>query len=261
MSNETVFGTAFCRAGIDTRSARLYAEATQILRVAGGRPERALTKFKDNVLSEPGLLDALALGYLRDVARDMQGLTGRAADDVPKGQSADAPTRQAVEREEGHTSFAAKANRQVPCSRSPVAGEEAKVNVPKGHAKYAPSPAPDRARTGQTTFADKARQAVPAAREPTRFQIDGIIAARRSSAIRVLTIFESYKIRDGRGIGEVTFGEVGSMRAANLREAFLFGLIRNHVGYADHAASIRDLVNAETLERFIQKAAEMSDAA
>jgi hypothetical protein len=261
MQQETTFGTALRRAGIDTRSARLYSEAVRIMREAGGKPDKALSRFKDDVLSEPGLLDALALGYLRDIAQDMKGLTGGAIEQLPKGQRWNAPTRQTNEREEGQRNVAEKANASVPSSRSPVAGEGAESLLSKDQMRSAPSSAQDRARTGQTSFAVTATGSMPPAREPSRSQLDGIIAARKSAAIRVLTVFDSYKVRDGRSIGEVTFGEVGAMRAANMREAFLFGLIRNHVGYAETSASIRDLVNAETLERFVQKAAEMSDAA
>jgi hypothetical protein len=75
-----------------------------------------------------------------------------------------------------------------------------------------------------------------------------------------LTILDTYRIRDGRAIGDVRFGELEHLRSANAMEASLIRQIQRHAT-ASHDARVRDVVKAKDLQRMIQRAAEVADAA
>jgi hypothetical protein len=88
---------------------------------------------------------------------------------------------------------------------------------------------------------------------------DRAAASRVANSI-ALTIFDSFKVRDGRPIGDVRFGELKRMMSANAIEAAVIRQILEH-GDAPHDARVRDLLKTEQLQRMIQRAAEIVDAA
>ncbi len=96
-----------------------------------------------------------------------------------------------------------------------------------------------------------------AVREPNG--IDRAAAARVAQSLAT-TVFDSFKVRDGRGIGEVRFGELKRMMTTNAREAAVIRQILDH-GDAPHDARVCDVVKQADLERMIQRAAEIVDAA
>ena len=75
------------------------------------------------------------------------------------------------------------------------------------------------------------------------------------------SVFDSFKIRDGRAIGDLTFGEIDRIRTTNVREAAVLRQVQKHCSYAESGAKVRDLVKREDMERFVQRAAEVADAA
>jgi hypothetical protein len=96
-----------------------------------------------------------------------------------------------------------------------------------------------------------------AAREPSEADKK---AAGRTRNVIAITVFDSFKVRDGRSIGQVSFGELERLRYSNAHEAAVVRQILNHVTSADHAAKIKDLIKARDLQRFIQRASEIADA-
>ena len=73
-------------------------------------------------------------------------------------------------------------------------------------------------------------------------------------------MLDSHRLSNGVAIGDVRWGSLHRMRSASARDAALLRLLIN-LGNADPNAKVRDIVTTEVMERLIQKAAEMSDAA
>lgn len=93
-------------------------------------------------------------------------------------------------------------------------------------------------------------------RRPTAAEIRVAGEVARDGAI---TIMDTHKIRDGRSIGNIRFGELESLRATNLQEAALFKLIQKHC-VADSSTLIRDAIKLDVLQRYLQQSAEVADA-
>lgn len=110
--------------------------------------------------------------------------------------------------------------------------------------------------TGQI-FDEYQSPAAGPVREPSASQ--RAAAASVANAIAV-TVLDTYRVRDGRAIGDVRFGELERLRSANAQEASLIRQIQRHA-VADHDQRVRDVVKAEELNRMIQRAAEVADAA
>lgn len=94
-------------------------------------------------------------------------------------------------------------------------------------------------------------------REPS---IHDRAAAGRIARTITLTIFDSFKVRDGRGIGDVRWGQLKSLRSTDLMSASVIDQLMKHT-QAPHDTRVRDAVKASDLQRMIQRAAEVADAA
>ena len=82
-------------------------------------------------------------------------------------------------------------------------------------------------------------------------------AAKAATAKSAL---DSFKIRDGRSIGDVKWCEIGRLIGMNTREAAVLRLIgKRYANVQNENAPIRDLIDSKTLERFIQEAAHVED--
>ena len=89
--------------------------------------------------------------------------------------------------------------------------------------------------------------------------------AQRASSARVatqlaMTILDSYKVRDGRAIGDVRYGEIEHLRNQDAMAASIWRQIQRAHPNAPHDMAIREIVKAEELQRMIQRAAEVADA-
>lgn len=89
-------------------------------------------------------------------------------------------------------------------------------------------------------------------------------ATDRAASARVakhltITVFDTFRIRDGRGIGDVRYGELERLRASNAMEASLVRQLQRH-GNPPHDTKMRDFVKVEELQRMVQRAAEVADA-
>jgi len=103
------------------------------------------------------------------------------------------------------------------------------------------------------------RQFARPAREPSSTDRAAMRLVRRETAKIVLTVFDSFRLRDGRAIGDLRFGEIESLRFENAREASILRQIQRHIAHAAADAKIRDIMKAEDLQRFIQRGAEVAD--
>jgi hypothetical protein len=148
-----------------------------------------------------------------------------------------------------------------------------------GHPTIADASQPNES-AGRTSIADKALVPVPAlstlgngaghplgagkVRDTSPRPVSHVyIAAARTGANKLaLTVLDSFKVRDGRSIGDVPWSGLARMIGANAREAAVLRMVRDNIGGmpADPNTRLRDLVTATDLERIIQKAAEVEDA-
>jgi hypothetical protein len=122
-------------------------------------------------------------------------------------------------------------------------------------------PAADTSRThdraGPQSLADKAQAAMP--RPVSHIYLT---AARKGAQHIALTVLDSFKVRDGRAIGDLPWSGLNRLIGMNTREASVLRMVRDNIGGmpADPNTPLRDLIEAEELERIIQKAAELQDA-
>lgn len=112
---------------------------------------------------------------------------------------------------------------------------------------------------GQISIAEKASVLVP---PPARPQSTADIRAAAKVGQQIArTVFDSYKVRDGRSIGDIRICDLERLRSTNAAEASLIRQIQRHAVSANPNDTVRDVVSSETLERMIQRSAEVADAA
>jgi hypothetical protein len=127
-----------------------------------------------------------------------------------------------------------------------TARESAKMNMPT-----ASSP-PVSGRGQHPTAQSRPYVVVPPVREPSAAQIasrDGVKADIAAS------IFDTFKLRDGRGIGDVRYGELERLETSGLVEAEVLRAIRKR-GVAPHDAKVRHIIKPAVLNRIVLKAKE-----
>jgi hypothetical protein len=162
-------------------------------------------------------------------------------------------------RGEGQISVADKATGHLPSApHTNGDGRGHPIVSREGQHTQAPSSPHHREREGRIEAADKATVDVPPAREPSAAAKRAMVEVRKAISV---SIMDTFKVRDGRSIGEVRFGELEAMRGESARDAFLFRQLQKHAANADPSARVRDVVKVETLQRMLQKSAELADAA
>jgi hypothetical protein len=118
----------------------------------------------------------------------------------------------------------------------------------------APNPSsPKRNEAGLSSIAAKATGAVP---RPVSSLY--IAAAKKGAKAIALTVLDSFKVRDGRALGDLRFGELETLRMDNAQEAAIIRQIQRHAANVSPDTKVRDVINAETLERMIQRGAEVA---
>ena len=254
-STTTTMQEAFRRAGKDGQVEAAYLEVTEIIaqaRTLDAAAEVLEARTRGNPIKRLRTLRLLC----EFVARDMGGTElsaglGRIADKA-NGHFSAAQTHDG-ERAKDVLPKAAKA--RVPASPSPDASSKAFVGVPKGFDPHAKDDAPQDGK-GFAKDADKATQHPPSPVSRTYVE-----AMKANATVVAKSVFDSFKIRDGRAIGDLTFGEIDRIRTTNVREAAVLRQVQKHCAYAESGAKVRDLVKREDMERFVQRAAEVADAA
>lgn len=97
---------------------------------------------------------------------------------------------------------------------------------------------------------------------PARPQsITDIRAARVVAQEMVRTVFDSFKVRDGRAIGDVLWSDLPRLHSANTREAAVVRQLMKSRAAVGPGLMVRDVVKTDELERMIQRGAEVADAA
>ena len=105
---------------------------------------------------------------------------------------------------------------------------------------------------GRGSFSSKeARTLTPKpVSNPPKSRMAGKIRAAKS-------VMDSFKLRDGRAIGDVPFRELAALQFENAREAYVITRVMNHYSSAPGEALVRDMIKANDLQKFIQKASEV----
>ena len=112
----------------------------------------------------------------------------------------------------------------------------------------------ERNREGRAQVADKAKDAMPNPVSPSYIK-----AAKAGAAKVAKTVLDSFKVRDGRAIGDLIFSELEGMRFENEREVFVIRQVMKHTANPASNARVRDLVSPDQLAIFIQRSAELAE--
>lgn len=115
---------------------------------------------------------------------------------------------------------------------------------------------PHRGGEGQKEGATQNAVAHPV-REPSPAERSAASSIAKTVAI---TVLDTVKVRDGRAIGDIRYGELERLRGENAMEASLIRQIQRHAT-APHDARVRDIVKVADLQKMIQRASEVADAA
>lgn len=75
------------------------------------------------------------------------------------------------------------------------------------------------------------------------------------------TLLDTFKVRDGRAVGDLLFKELEGLRADNAREASVLRAIQLHTANAAPMHRVRDIVSPATLEAIVAQAEEEAHAA
>lgn len=238
--NGTAMGDALKTAGVPVERAQLYTAATECIAASGGNAFVALDDFVAEITTPANLLVELigkegirsaALGYLRSVKADMDGKPGAGGqlDHDAQGLSA-------------------------PVTRRPNGGGAADAAaVPE---EDMPSSSPAIADGTGHDVRDAQHSVARPVREPTRLERE---AAGRMRTIVATTVLDSFRVRDGRSIGDVKWREIERLRRDNTQEAAVLRLIQRKVAHADPNAKVRELITPDELARMVQQAAEAAD--
>lgn len=230
----TALAEAFERKGISQRSVEFKIAIARFQNNGGTLDEAlALVRVAYEMSGEAKLV--LPIGQCANAStrqQDTEADQPRSAQKAMIGLSASVPNDVA-----DHVRFADKAFDGVSAS-SPVATGRAIVRMPSGRTRIA-----------------------RLVREPSVADLAAMRVAQKTATRAMLTVLDSWKVRDGRAIGDVQFSELEGLRFANAQEAVLVDLIRKHASYVEPGARVRDVIKAEELQRMIQKSAEMADAA
>lgn len=216
-------------AGVEVAKSKLFTRACECLAVHGGNPFRALASFRQHIKTDDELAREIALEYLVARADDMKSAPGGGGQSSSEFQKKNAPE-----------SFAGNGNGdhlKIDTQLSRVADDSTKAG--SGH------------RECET-------QCAPAAPPSSKPSVTS--EARRAAVVARLSVFDSYKIR-GRAVGDLQRHELKKIIAQNTRESAVLKIIDEKCGaHTDDFAKVRDLINEATLQRAIQRAAEMQDA-
>lgn len=291
-ASTTTLGAALRRAGVDVDRARLHTLAAQALRDARGASAAAQAALVECVRADAGLLRALvgdaeiarsAAALLDFTARDMrgQGLRGGGrAESAVDGLAINAPTPHSNDAAPSRGGPAGKVLEALPGAASSVergghigSAHKARVVLPPrspldavgGHPARASQAGPAVPSTASTAHdgpgrghrAKAAADALPApvvARRPNPAR--GLAAMAAAQAPLVRSVMDTFRLGDGRAIGDVCWGEINGLIRDNGREGRVLRAIRLHIADAPADALVREIVRAGVIEAALAEVPE-----
>lgn len=251
---QTAIGAALARAGLDTRQIALRRIARNCLDLARGNTQRAAAALAATVARDPELLIALiGRPEIEQRAADLVALMNSNGDGLCRiAEPANVPIPPPLEPNavlEGRIRCAVSANKALPSKTAPRRSDD-------GHSRDAnqarvclPSSDHPVAAGGHHNGAVPAEDSLPpAAPRRTPNPPRGLAAIASIQPTMAKSIMDTFRIRDGRPIGDVSWGEIGGLIADNDREARVLRAVRMHIAEAPSDALIRDIVRASVIE-------------
>lgn len=234
MRHETAIGAQLAKAGIHARDVELNL---------------AIAKFHNNGGDYDTALAMLDAAY----GKGSEGQVTRAGN----GQPVTAPASLTNDDGKGRPTRADEACHQLPAPSSTERAAQGHIEVAgKVTPTMLTSGATERNGAGQSAIADKAIPLAPRPVSPAYVE-----AAKKGAKIMAITVLDSFKVRDGRPIGDVPFSSIDRLIAEGGHEMMVLKLIRARGVPPDRNTPIRLLIGVQEMERIIQKAAEVADAA
>ena len=167
----------------------------------------------------------------------------------------------------------------LPAASPPLGSEGHESVAGDVHLDGADASQPNDGAVGHDGFAGKALVSAPAASSPERNGAGHGSSAKQASEIvprpvppsyvetmkaraeaTAKSVLDSFRLRDGRAIGDIIFGEIEMLRFENAREASVLRQVQRHAGNATANQTVREVIRPADLERMIQRAAEVADA-
>ena len=104
---------------------------------------------------------------------------------------------------------------------------------------------------GQRLLADKATKVIPGPAAPNPAYVK---ALKRNAPAAARTVLDTFRVRGGKPVGDVTFGELESLRARSALEAGLLARIQKYAGpNVDTAARVRDIVPPDLVDKALKE--------
>lgn len=245
----------------------------------------AIKELCGNDLRE--LIERKAFVYAQNVKRDQSGdalrneAGHRTVADDGQNRSASASFRQPIwtptdiapvskaDREREGQALGASNGFDLPAkpardTKSTNDGERGQSSGAQGLCKSAPSPSPEITGRGHGNLAANGQTGSAPCRG-TRFTPGharrGAAAIASVQPVMAKTLLDTWTVRDGRIVGDLMLKDLAGLVASNRKEAAVLDKIRNHSANGDPSQLVREIISAESLERFISEAEEVSRAA
>jgi hypothetical protein len=285
---DTAIASAYKRAGGNTGITKLYMVATDLLRRGGKNPiivhdslceavDRDIVLLKALLAEEFNIGDGdLRDGVLRYARKRAADMTYRAPAKAVEPKQTDGGDQIDVE---ARRCCVASPSTPLPGEGQYVHDAQGSPTSPgqpharsEGHSKSdAQAGVADASRSSSENRDDGGhhvdgaqRQIAAVAREPDRvvpMARRGLAEMQAAKEAAGPSIFDTIRVRDGRNIGDVTYAGLDRLIAQDSREVALLKMIREVGIPPDPNTRVRDYVSIEQLQRMLQKAAEVSDAA
>lgn len=259
---QTAIGAALARAGLDTRQIALRRIACNCLDLARGNTQRAAAALAATVARDPELLIALiGRPEIEQRAADLVALMNSNGDGLCRiAEPANVPIPPPLEPNavsEGRIGSALSANQALPSKTAPSRSDDGRTaNASQAKGPLPSSDHPAAAGGRIISAAQAVRGLPPAAPRRAPNPPRGLAAIASVQPTMAKSIMDTFRIRDGRPIGDVSWGEIGGLIADNDREARVLRAVRMHIADAPSDALIRDIVRASVIEAALTKVPE-----
>lgn len=251
---QTAIGAALARAGLDTRQIALRRIARNCLDLARGNTQRAAAALAATVARDPELLIALiGRPEIEQRAADLVALMNSNGDGLCRiAEPGNVPMPPPLEPNAVLGSLlprAFPARDRLPSKTAPRRSDDGHSRDVNQARVCLPSSDHPVAAGGHHNGAVPAEDSLPpAAPRRTPNPPRGLAAIASIQPTMAKSIMDTFRIRDGRPIGDVSWGEIGGLIADNDREARVLRAVRMHIAEAPSDALIRDIVRASVIE-------------
>jgi hypothetical protein len=243
------FSEAFAKAGIDPLAMRLRALAEN--KIANSRNRKhAIAAFTAAVQADRTYADALCADYIGRVAAELGKWNDEGSGQPAVADKANValPVPSSTEREDGAALLLSGKDQRSAAPSSPSASGRERQPTPADKA-FTDVPAPRSPKPDEKPILVKRHaRSAPSPKQPTPEQR---AAERTVSKTVAVTILDRFKVRDGRGIGDVRWCELASLRTVNRHEANVLNRLISLGIPDDPNKRVREVVSEVDLQRII----------